>query len=250
MTGDADSINTLSFIAPNGTSVATYFPYILMQDDEAGQMLWYGYKYDQVPGYFDLTENSSAVLGSLHTDMVVLPMNAWLYQNTNLTLTAGFFYRAPDSTLAFSLGEPTVPGTNDSSLLKWNTTDGGFPNVSLPDWSAIGGFAVARTIYAMEVDTHLLYQDGNGTIQVLSQQDAKPWKGPETFDAFNGADMGTSIACLTMGAYNRDDTMHTSLSTSPETNRCYFQSEGRLKEVWYDGSEWRDCGAVATGPAA
>ncbi|KAI4593359.1 hypothetical protein KJ359_009890 [Pestalotiopsis sp. 9143b] len=155
-------------------------------------MVWYGYKYGFPPGYFNLTGESPIVIGGLRTAMVVLPTNAWVYESINVTLTAGFFYRTPESMLEFALGEPTFRGANDSGLLKWNTTAGGFPNVSLPEWSAIGGFATARAIYSVDVDTHLLYQDGNGTVQVLSQKDGKPWEGPDTFAAFNGADMGTA----------------------------------------------------------
>lgn len=249
LTGSVDSINSLYFTASDGSSIATYFPYILVQDQRTGQMVWYGYKYQQNPGYFNLTEESPIVYGDLQTSIIVLPANAWIYENINLTLTAGFFYRTPEGRLAFTLGEPTVPGTNETFLLQWNTTAGGFPSVSLPKWSSIGGFATARNIYNTEVDTHLLYQNDTGTIQVLSQTDGNPWKGPESFDAFNGADMGTSIACLTMGAYSRDKSMHVSLSSSADTNRCYFQVQGALKEAWYDGLEWRDCGFVATGRA-
>ncbi|ETS74736.1 hypothetical protein PFICI_13220 [Pestalotiopsis fici W106-1] len=244
--GSPDSINALNFTAPDGTSMASYFPYIMVQDQASNQMMWYGYKYQIQNGYFDLTAESQPVLASSHTSMVVLPVNAWMYENINITLLAGFFYRTMEGTLAFALGQPTVPGDHPSFLL-WNTTAGGFPNVSLPEGGAISGFASGRVIRSEQVDTHLLYQDGNGTIQVLWQENGKDWQGPTTFDAFDGADMGTSIACLTLGAYSRDGGMHVNVPSNSDTNRCYFQSQGGLKEVWYDGYTWRDCGFIATG---
>ncbi|ETS83831.1 hypothetical protein PFICI_05707 [Pestalotiopsis fici W106-1] len=249
LTGSPGDINDVNLAAANGSSIATYFPYIVTQDQDTGEMLWYGYKNHVVPYYFDLTGSSLTVIGALYTAMLVLPTNSWTYERVNTTLTAAFFYRTPEGALAFALGEPAFRSANESTIASWTPYAGATPNVSLPERSAVGGFAVASGIDSTYVSTYLLYQDDNGTIQVLLPG-GKGWDRPKSFDAFNGADRGTSIACLTMGAYSQNNETNVPVSYNTDTSRCYFQSEGLLKEAWYDGAEWRDCGLVATGPAA
>ena len=91
------------------------------------------------------------------------------------------------------------------------------------------------------VDTHLLYQDAAGVLQTVWQDDEADWKGPKTYPAFDGADAGTDIACVTQGGG-----LGSSVQKEQDMNRCFFQERdtGRLKEVWFDGAEWRAVGFV------
>lgn len=113
-------------------------------------------------------------------------------------------------------------------------------SVSIPDSSAIGAFVTARPNDSNNLtNTYILYQDDSGTIQTYWQDDASGWKGPKTYDAFSGADNGTDITCVTMAAW---DGAGVELSSSQDMNRCYFQVNNQVREVYYDGSNWSDEG--------
>ncbi|KAI1852840.1 hypothetical protein JX266_002381 [Neoarthrinium moseri] len=238
--GLVDSINYSRFPAFNQTRISSYFPYILLQDQLSGQMLWYGYIFDEAQGYTDLTSNSTATYGSIGTGTVVLPVSLWLNAEVDVTMTAGYFYRRKDGMMAYSLGAPTAPG-NDS-LLTWNVTTG-LPSISLPEFGAISGFAYNRQ---RSISTYILYQDTSNSIQVIWQWGEMEWQGPSTFDALRGIDAGSDLACLTLGAGSYPGS-NTPVWDNPDSNRCYFQSQGRLKEVWFDGMQWIDCGFINVG---
>jgi hypothetical protein len=109
-------------------------------------------------------------------------------------------------------------------------------SVSIPENTAIGAFAVARSDSSSnQTNTYALYQDDDATIQVVWESDASGWQGPSTYSAFDGADNGTDIACLTAAAW---DGSGVELSTDQDMNRCYFQVGGQVREVYYDGSNW------------
>ncbi|KAK6070677.1 hypothetical protein SCUP515_08286 [Seiridium cupressi] len=111
---------------------------------------------------------------------------------------------------------------------------------AIPDDTAIGGFAVARPNDTKnQTNTYLLYQDNSGTIQVVWQDDTSGWKGPSTYDAFDNADNGTDITCLTAAAW---DASGHEVTSNQNMNRCYFQAGNKVREVYYDGSNWNDEG--------
>jgi hypothetical protein len=95
---------------------------------------------------------------------------------------------------------------------------------------------------APNLDTYVLYQDATGDIQVMFQNDETGWKGPTSPAAFQGADNGTSIACLTPMAWPGTPLQQGAVQTC----RCYFQSSGSIKEVWFDGTGWQAMGGVPT----
>jgi len=76
-------------------------------------------------------------------------------------------------------------------------------------------------------------------LQVVWQNDASGWQGPQTFPALADADKGTDIACLIQATW---DYTGIALSAATDMNRCYFQSDGKVKEVWFDGKDWKDLG--------
>ncbi|KAK6852208.1 hypothetical protein PG995_012333 [Apiospora arundinis] len=244
--GDPDQ-STLRLDAQleNRSSLAAYWPYVLCQDQDTGQMIWYGYRNNYLGnnalGYANLTANFTNTLGSPRTSFVVLPVSSWWDIYVGLTLGAGFFYRNQEGLLAYQLAATTF--VTAPTLMQWNRTE--FPRVELGESAAISGFAFA-TETGDKVETYVLYQDGAGDIQMVWQTHNKPWQGPSTFEPLRGADKDTDIACLTRGAYSRPG-LSIALSPSLTANLCYFQSQGKLKEVWYDGSNWFDCGFVETG---
>lgn len=89
------------------------------------------------------------------------------------------------------------------------------------------------------VNTYAVYQDDDGVLQVIWQNDTSGWQGPQTYTALDGADKGTDIACVTQAVW---DEKKVTISSATDMNRCYFQSGGRVKEVWFDGRKWKDLG--------
>ena len=112
----------------------------------------------------------------------------------------------------------------------------------IPEGSSIGGFTVSNKQTQPDLDTYVLYQEIDGSIQVTWQDDKTGWKGPISPSAFQGADNRTSIACLTPMAWPGSPLPKGALQTC----RCYFQSSGSIKEVWYDGTAFNLVGDVPT----
>lgn len=117
-------------------------------------------------------------------------------------------------------------------------------SASIPEDTPIGGFAVGRPSSSSsssvnQTNTYLLYQDDSGKIQVVWQDDTAGWKGPSYYDAFAGADNGTDITCLTAAAW---DAAGVEVTTNQNMNRCYFQVGNKVREVYYDGSNWNNQG--------
>jgi hypothetical protein len=112
----------------------------------------------------------------------------------------------------------------------------------IPKGSSIGAFAVQNRQQAPILDKYVLYQDISGTIQLMWQDDESGWKGPTNPSAFLEADNGTSIACLTPMAWRGTSLIHGFVQTC----RCYFQSDGALKEVWYNGDDWQIAKTIPT----
>jgi hypothetical protein len=113
-------------------------------------------------------------------------------------------------------------------------------SVSIPAGASIGAFAVPRPLDTSgKINTYVLWQEASGNVQMTWEDDGSGWKGPSTPDAFRGADNGTSIACLTPSAWPPSG-----LEPKWDLARCYFQSNGVLREVQFDGSAWRVVGDV------
>jgi hypothetical protein len=67
------------------------------------------------------------------------------------------------------------------------------------------------------------------------------WKGPVTPAAFAGANNNTALACLTGLTYPGFP-----LPEGNELSRCWFQAGLAVREVWFDGDEWKAVGNVPT----
>ena len=90
-----------------------------------------------------------------------------------------------------------------------------------------------------KMNTYILWQDTSGNIQVSWQDDDSGWKGPVKFDALAGADNGTAITCLTTSAWPASQ-----LQAKWDMSRCYFQINGAIREVLFNGSDWIEKGNV------
>jgi hypothetical protein len=90
-----------------------------------------------------------------------------------------------------------------------------------------------------QLDTYLLWQDSNNTIQMSWSDTDAGWEGPIAHPAFAGANNKTALACLT-GLTFPDFP----LPAGPELSRCYFQAGGLLREVSFDGTSWDVIGDV------
>lgn len=177
-----------------------------------------------------VNDTSVNALGSAQSDLVLLPVAQTYLDN------GGFVYRNDDGKLSTAIKDYTGTAAAESS---WNTDT---LSQTIPSDSAIGAFVVGRPYTSDDINTYILYQDENGVIQVV-WQDGKTWNGPQTYDALSNAAMGTDIECLTQGAWND---ANVAITKEQDMNRCFFQEKGsgRLKEVWFDGTDWKDQGYV------
>jgi protoheme ferro-lyase len=74
---------------------------------------------------------------------------------------------------------------------------------------------------------------GNGTVQFMSLKSDLGWQGPQTVNAFAGIDPDSDISCITPTGFPAEE-----LQTLYDLSRCYFQINGAIKEILYDGSSW------------
>lgn len=91
------------------------------------------------------------------------------------------------------------------------------------------------------LNVYLLWQDLNGTIQMswTDGGDGSQWKGPITQPAFAGADKDAALSCMTGPTFKNFP-----LGTGHELCRCYFQTGLGLREISFDGAEWRIVGVI------
>lgn len=148
----------------------------------------------------------------------------------------GIVYRSSEGKLSIRIHDE-LEASNDN--VAWRK---GALSQAVPPTTSIGAFSVGRPYdNNNQVNTYILYQDDDGIIQVVWQDDDTGWKGPETYDALGDAEKGTEIACLTAGVYGAANI----LSREQDMNRCfYFHVNGGVKEVWFDGDNWNDAGIV------
>ena len=96
--------------------------------------------------------------------------------------------------------------------------------------------------------------DKSGNFNVMTTEgsvsdnsgEVKPkWSTPRSPEALKGADPDTDIACLTLAtSFNDVDGNEVRLEPRSTEARCYFQVDGRVREVMLDGEEWVVLGDV------
>ena len=229
----------------NGTfenaRLSTYSPYLLIQE-ATGRIQAFTWKLhlvdvENATVWEDETKllKIDSLLGTAGASIVTLPITSEFQDS------GAFIYGRGDGTVATY----ALSGHGDPKGTSWDSAP---PlAVPIPKGASIGAFTVARSTSRtiLNVNTYILFQAANGTLQMVWQDDdANGWKGPQTFAALDGADKGTDIACVTQTAWNLVDVW---LRTVSAINRCYFQSQGAVKEVWFDGQDWHHLGFVPMG---
>ncbi|KAK8050216.1 hypothetical protein PG994_011946 [Apiospora phragmitis] len=241
--GIRGSMNDYPIKVEPDSKIAVYFPYVLSQDadDKLRYTRMLGQNVANLSAPWWVNETSINAVGIKNTPVVMLPL-AQKYIDA-----AGFIYRDAQS-------GRFAAGTNDkiqsggdirSDNLPWNQGAKALGQLpAIPAGSPLAGFAVGRAYDASKMDTYVLYLDDRDTVQVVWQDDdAAGWKGPRTYDALGGAEPGTDITCATQGAWDQSGI---DVSKEQNLNRCFFQEKGtgRLKEVWFDGKDWKKIGYV------
>ncbi|ETS73886.1 hypothetical protein PFICI_14832 [Pestalotiopsis fici W106-1] len=228
--GERMIINDYPITVPSTSRLASYWPFVMAQND-GNNFQWIRYwgangGPDDADAWW--TNSTLNVIGSEGTGMVVVPSSAWYLDD------GGFIYRRSDGKLKTYEVEK---GSNNVTGLAWGDDELSY---DIPSDTAIGSFVIARPDNSNNyTNTYILYQDDDGIIQVMWQDDESGWKGPSTYDAFNGADMGTDITCVTAAAW---DGSGIEVTSNENLSRCYFQVSNQLREVSYDGTDWTDKG--------
>ncbi|KAI1376299.1 hypothetical protein F4677DRAFT_419526 [Hypoxylon crocopeplum] len=225
--GEAGSINTYPLQAAGGT-ISCFFPYIISQDadDEVRWTVMLGQNASNLSAPWWVNGTDWDVRASKGAGMVVLPIAQ------KMVNAGGMVYRSSEGMLSIKIRDGLAP-SNDAVAWRKGALSKEIPN------TALAAFSVGRPYDTNnQVNTYILYQDddNDGKIWVVWQDDDSGWKGPETYDALDGADKDTDIACLTPGAYAA---ANIDILRDQDMNRCFFMAGGRVKEVWFDGTNWK-----------
>ncbi|KAF2489917.1 hypothetical protein BU16DRAFT_471572 [Lophium mytilinum] len=222
--GNSGTLTPYAIPTGSDSHLASYWPFILYQDAGMGvHEVVYDCRFPNC--WFNRTLNETAYDGA---DFAIVPALQNLAEMNIL-------YQEGDQKL-MSMGRNSTTG---------DLTAASAFSINLPAAASFAALTVVRpSSDNTALNTYVLYQDSAGTIQVVWNDDASSWKGPATFPAFNDADNGTSIACLTQASFFTD----TPLQPNSPLSRCYFQVKGALREVSLNGSDWEVVGDVNAGP--
>ncbi|KAH8668944.1 hypothetical protein BX600DRAFT_510995 [Xylariales sp. PMI_506] len=217
-------LNNYPITVASNSRLASYWPFFISQNNN-GTLEWTRYYGSSAPNWWTHAPVDSEVSATNGSGLAIVPASSYFRNDQD----GGFLYRTASGALSNYLY------STDNNLT--GTAWSGFTlSMSIPADSPIAGFAVARASSSSNyTNTYILYQDAEGDIQVVWQDDTSGWKGPETYDAFAGADGGTDIACVTPGAWAATNSY---LTSADDMSRCYFQAGGQLREVHYNGSDW------------
>ena len=111
----------------------------------------------------------------------------------------------------------------------------------IPSNASIASFSTSRSDDPEDanLNTYLLWQDDNGTIQMTWTDVNDGWHAPLTYAALAGANKNTALACLTGLTFPNNP-----LQSGTELARCYFQTGRALREASFDGDNWNIVGVV------
>ncbi|KAF2873516.1 hypothetical protein BDV95DRAFT_605016 [Massariosphaeria phaeospora] len=216
--GSAGSINEHNFRAHPSSSLSAYWPLIALQDPSlnleeirfGGSDGWTG-----TPTAFAIAENGPMSVVSAAeevADMVI-------------------FVQADNKTMM-------EYSTNLTSDLY--TTSNAELDKEIPANTSIAAFTLPNSQNSGVLDTYLLSQNDEGKVVFHWRDEKAERKSRSDYKAFQGADKGTSMTCLTM--YNS--------AGAPvdvkQVPRCYFTAGGFIKEVEFDAGagDWKMLGDV------
>ncbi|KAK6863522.1 hypothetical protein PG995_000050 [Apiospora arundinis] len=236
-TGARGALNDYPQQAAIGSRLGAYWPFILSQD-VGGKLRWTRY-WGQVKDHpFWESSTDIDINGSPGAGLVVIPA-ASKYLDAG-----GFVYRRGDGKVYNYLADRK----GNTTGFAWGSGDlaNNLNGLTIPQESPLAAFTVARSGSSGNnpqnlVNTYILYVGPKGAINMLWQDDNSGWQGPRTFpEAFDGADAGTDITCLTPASW---DATNVRIQSSYDMSRCYFQAGGgRVREVQFDGSNWKNLG--------
>ncbi|KAK8088394.1 hypothetical protein PG997_003355 [Apiospora hydei] len=241
--GARGSMNDYPIQVGPDSKIAVYFPYVLSQDadDKLRYTRMLGQNSANLSAPWWVNETSMNAMGVKNTPVVMLPL-AQKYIDP-----AGFIYRDAQSGRFAAGTNDNIKSGGDirSDNLPWNQGAKALGELpAIPEGSPLAGFTVGRAYDASKMNTYILYVDDKDTVQVVWQDDDKAgWQGPQTYDALGDAEPGTDVACATQGSWDQSGI---NVSKEQNLNRCFFQEKGtgRLKEVWFDGKDWKNIGYV------
>ncbi|KAH8675545.1 hypothetical protein BX600DRAFT_507775 [Xylariales sp. PMI_506] len=245
--GTPSSINRYPLEVSSGSTISCYFPNLITQDDDS-HLRWLrmlGASSTNTSQPWWINDTSQSLTGSMGTGLAMLPL-AQHYESS-----VGLIYRAAaNGSLATATRIYNITGGTAYDDGLWDGTSAPKLAVDVPAASAIGALSVGRQYTTLDLNTYILYQDESASLQVVWQDGGNgssgsnnTWQGPETYDALNDAEPGTDIACVTQGAWGIPEIL---VSSEQDMNRCFFQERDtrRVKEVWYNGTDWNFVGYV------
>ncbi|KAK8084125.1 hypothetical protein PG996_002906 [Apiospora saccharicola] len=236
--GNPGQLNSYPAQVAPGSRLGAYWPSVLSQEPgTSGKLRWT--RYWGKNAKHDFWEHQDAnITASPQSGLAVVPASS------KYGGAGGFIYRRGDGKVFNSLGDHYEGGFNGTAWDKGDLANN-LKDLKIPDDSPLAAFTVARSGANPQnfVNTYILYVGSQGRINMLWQDDENSgWKGPSQYPkAFGGADEGTDIACLTPATWKAANVDE--LTGAYDMSRCYFQAGGgRVREVRFDGSEWRNLG--------
>lgn len=201
------------------------------------------------PSFYLQLENGSVsetILHGTYTDLKALPISpssgtpllavprTKSHTGNELRL---FFRRETDGQIAVFERSPDFIAAYDTD------SEPALPFGTVGENSNIAGFTTARSTGTGDLNTMILLQDvPSGDITYTWAGNSSGWQDTATDDVFEGADAG-GLACLT-AATTWDGYGVKPLEVSDDMNKCFFAVDGRIKEVWWDGSSWTENGFI------
>ncbi|KAF2787037.1 hypothetical protein K505DRAFT_134130 [Melanomma pulvis-pyrius CBS 109.77] len=225
LAGGAGDINTQNFQAHPMSKLGAYWPFVMFQDST-------GYLREIVYDYYAHWAVVPKETKKWTTPVLEGGAISIVPSGQNLSFT-NIMYQQEDRTIAMYERKDGIVGVY--------SRDDEYPSQALPAKTALASFAMLadQDPATSPFKLYTLYQDEDAKIQMVWRNDkASGWKGPQTFSAFDGADNGTSISCLTMSTY---------LAVPMEkwsVPRCFFVAGGNIRQVKLAGADWEIVGNV------
>ncbi|CAP65876.1 uncharacterized protein PODANS_5_10835 [Podospora anserina S mat+] len=232
------------FTMASGASLGSYWPYVVTQH-ESGHII-----------QNDLALRRGLVPSSGH-DWYVKNLTIAAYEGTSLCIVPtstnftkirdyeayGVVYQKPNQGIA--LHYPAFgPGTNES--VQRDQVPEIFPlEYVFPPQAPMAAFAVAQNDNDDEgpVNIYLIIKSyTSGTFSVWFTENSSYWM-EESPAVFQNVDEDSDIACSSLAVTN-SDWEEQEVPLAPDNVRCYFQRNGTVVEVSFEGSGWTEIGVV------
>ncbi|KAF1950692.1 hypothetical protein CC80DRAFT_554053 [Byssothecium circinans] len=211
------------YIAHEDTKIASYWPHIVYQG-VTGELrnVYYGCHEKDHCWHERVFRTTQASNG---TQLILVPLG-------NNLASLGIFYQEDGGRfLEYRENYGAVGSLWENSAFSRH----------IPPNASVAAFSTTRTNDAQDpnLNTYLLWQGSNNTIQMSYSDSGDGWKRPITYPAFAAAENGTALACLTGMTF-----LEAPLQSGTELARCYFQTGRALREVSFDGDSWNVVGVV------